>query len=188
MGAALIFLTSYGLVGIVWIAVWVYVLLNMLLYAWRKILAAVFAILFVGAGVLILMTSDNSDTSFSGVSVLYFGMFILSFGAFIQVYATNKIKKRRSIFMNSPEVMPMLEYNLDTQKMKNANGEPMLFFFFVYVVLMWAFSTTIISDVEWRYIPLSIIGLTLAFSYIYIIEKNVAASSIDRKFFLQATN
>ena len=83
MGAALIFLTSYGLVGIVWIAVWVYVLLNMLLYAWRKILAAVFAILFVGAGVLILMTSDNSDTSFSGVSVLYFGMFILSFGAFI---------------------------------------------------------------------------------------------------------
>lgn len=90
--------------------------------------------------------------------------------------------------MNSPEVLPMLEYNLDTQKMKNANGEPMLFFFFVYVVLMWAFSTTIISDVEWRYIPLSIIGLTLAFSYIYIIEKNVAASSVDRKFFLQATN
>ena len=63
----------------------------------------------------------------------------------------------------------------------------MLFFFFVYVVLMWAFSTTIIADKEWRYIPLSVIGLTLAFAYIYAIEKNVAATTIDRKFFKQAT-
>ena len=41
-------------------------------------------------------------------------MFILSFGAFIQEYLRNKMKKRRSIFMNAPEVFPMMEYNLDT--------------------------------------------------------------------------
>ena len=121
------------------------------------------------------------------MSVLYFGMFILSFGAFCREYILNKLKKRRSIFMNAPEVFPMLEYNLDTSQMKNSNAEPMLFFFFIYVVLLWAFSTTIIAEKKWRYIPLSIIGITLAFAYIYIIEKNVDATTIDRKFFKQAT-
>ena len=89
--------------------------------------------------------------------------------------------------MNAPEVFPMLEYNLDTSQMKNSNAEPMLFFFFIYVVLLWAFSTTIIAEKQWRYVPLSIIGITLAFSFIYIIEKNVDATTVDRKFFKQAT-
>ena len=97
------------------------------------------------------------------------------------------MKKRRSIFMNAPEVLPMLEYNLDTLKMTTSNAEPMLFFFFIYVILLWAFSTTIIAEKSWRYIPLSIIGIALAFAYIYIIEKNVDAKTIDRKFFKQAT-
>ena len=34
---------------------------------------------------------------------------------------------------------------------------------------------------------MSIIGITLAFAYIYIIEKNVDATTIDRKFFKQST-
>ena len=38
-----------------------------------------------------------------------------------------------------------------------------------------------------RYIPLSIIGIALAFSYIYIIEKQVNATTVDRKLFKQAT-
>ena len=71
--------------------------------------------------------------------------------------------------------------------MKNSNAEPMYFFFFINIVLLWAFSTTIITDKKWRYIPLSIIGITLAFAYIYIIEKNVDATTINRKFFKQAT-
>ena len=81
----------------------------------------------------------------------------------------------------------MLEYDLDTAQMKDANAEPMLFFFFIYVVLLWAFSATIIADKSWRYIPLSLIGITLAFAFIYIIEKNVNATTVDRKFFKQAT-
>ena len=42
-------------------------------------------------------------------------MFILTFGSFIYEYIKNKLKKRKSIFMNAPEVLPMLEYNLDTR-------------------------------------------------------------------------
>ena len=114
-------------------------------------------------------------------------MFILSFGSFVYEYIRNKFKQRKSIFMNAPEVLPMLEYNLDTRQMKDRNAEPMLFFFCIYVVLIWAFSTTIIADKSWRYIPLSIIGLSLAFSYIYIIEKQVNATTVDRKLFKQAT-
>ena len=115
-------------------------------------------------------------------------MFILSFGSFCQEYISNKMKKRKTIFMNAPEVFPMLQYDLDTHSMKDSNGEPMLFFFFIYVVLLWAFSCTIISPKQWRYIPLSIIGITLAFAYIYVIEKNVDATTIDRKFFKQGTS
>ena len=71
--------------------------------------------------------------------------------------------------------------------MKDSNAEPVYFFFFSYVILLWAFSATIIADKSWRYIPLSLIGITLAFDYIYMIEKNVKATTIDRKFFKQAT-
>ena len=106
VGGALIYYTDYGLAGIVWIAVCIYVLLNLLLYQFRKIIAVAFSLMFVAAGVFILMTSDDNDTSFSGICVLYFGMFILSFGSFLRIYAKNKMKKRRSIFMNAPEVFP----------------------------------------------------------------------------------
>ena len=89
-------------------------MLNLVLSSFRKIIAVIFALCFIVAGVVLLIISDDNDQSFQGVSVLYFGMFILSFGAFCQEYVKNKIKKRRSIFMNAPEVLPMLEYNLDT--------------------------------------------------------------------------
>ena len=171
MGAAAITFTEYGLFGIIWISVCVYVLLNLLLKRFRKSIAFIYALCFVAAGVFLLVTSDDNDQSFQGISVLYFGMFILSFGSFVYEFIKNKIKARRSIFMNAPEIFPTLEYNLDTRMMKNSNAEPMLFFFCIYVVLLWAFSTTIIADKSWRYIPLSIIGLALAFAYIYIIEK-----------------
>ena len=128
-GGIVIQYTSYGLVGIVWISVCLYVVLNLLLSRFRKYIAIAFAFCFIAAGVIMLMTSDDNHRSFQGVSVLYFGMLILSFGAFCQEYVKNKMKKRRSIFMNAPEVFPMLEYNLDSQQMTNCNTEPMLFFF-----------------------------------------------------------
>jgi len=114
-------------------------------------------------------------------------MFILSFGEFIQEYFKNKARSRKAIFMNAPEVMPMLRFDLNKQQMKDSNAEPIYFFFFSFIILLWAFSATIIADKSWRHIPLSLIGITLAFTFIYMIEKNVAATTIDRKFFKQAT-
>ena len=188
IGAAAVNFTAYGLFGIVWMTVCIYVLLNILLYRYRKVIGALFGICFVAAGTGLLWTSDDYEQSFQGISVLYFGMFILSFGAFCREYIRNKLQRRRSIFMNAPAVMPMLQYNLETRQMQNRNAEPMLFFFFIYVLLLWAFSSTIIVKQEWRYIPLQIISLSLAFAFIYIIEKNVDATTIDRKFFKQATS
>jgi len=114
IGAAAVNYSEYGLFGIVWMSVCIYVLLNILLSSYRKVIGAIFGICFIAAGVFLLMTSDDNSQSFQGISVLYFGMFILSFGSFCREYIKNKLKKRRSIFMNSPEVMPLLEYNLDT--------------------------------------------------------------------------
>ena len=185
-GAAAIYYTEYGLAGIVWLSVCVYALLNTLLKKYRRILEIIYSICFIVAGVILIIFSDSNSQSFSGISVLYFGMFILSFGAFIQEYFKNKQKARTSIFMNAPEVLPMLRYDLDKQKMRDSNAEPMYFFFFTFIILLWAFSATIIVDRSWRYIPLSLIGITLAFIYIYILEKNVNATTIDRKFFKQA--
>lgn len=90
--------------------------------------------------------------------------------------------------MASPQVFPVLQYDLNSGQMHTNNKEPLFFFFFIYVVLLWAFSCTIIAPKEWRYIPLSIIGIALAFAYIYILEKNVDATTVDRKFFKQGTS
>ena len=114
-------------------------------------------------------------------------MFILSFGAFIREYIQNKLKRKHTIIMSSPQVFPVLEYDLSTGKMNTANAEPMYFFIFIYVVLLWSFCCTIIAEKEWRYIPLSVIGIALACAYIYIVEKNADASTVDRKFFKQGT-
>ena len=186
-GGAAIHFTEYGLVGIVWISICIYVVLNLLLSRFRRVIDVLYSLCFIAAGIFLLLTADDNNQSFQGISVVYIGMLILSFGSFVHAYWSNKLKKRRSIFMNAPSVFPMLEYDLDAQQMKSANSEPLLFFFFVYVILLWAFSTTIVAKQDWRYIPLSIIGITLAFAYIYIIEKNVDATTIDRKFFKQAT-
>jgi hypothetical protein len=108
VGAAQVAYGDYGLSGIVWISLCVYIILNMLLYAYRRIIDVVFSLLFVAAGVVLLVFAETDDQSFQGISVLYFGMFILSFGAFIQEYIQNKLKKRKTIFMSSPQVFPML--------------------------------------------------------------------------------
>ena len=82
VGVACVYWTDKGLLGIVWIAVCIYVLFNLLLYKYKRIIDVLFSVCFIIAGVFLLMTSDDNDQSFQGISVLYFGMFILSFGSF----------------------------------------------------------------------------------------------------------
>ena len=64
IGGAAINYSEHGLVGIVWIAVVIYIFLNLLLSSFRKIIAIVFALCFIAAGVVLLMISDNNDDSF----------------------------------------------------------------------------------------------------------------------------
>ena len=86
VGAYALTFTHQGLFGIVWISVCIYILLNLLLYRFRKIIGAIYSFCFIVAGIFLLLTSDDNDQSFQGISVLYFGMFILSFGSFIHAY------------------------------------------------------------------------------------------------------
>ena len=60
-GGAAISFTKYGLFGIVWIAMCIYILLNMLLQRFRKVIDVLFSICFVAAGVFLLLTSDDND-------------------------------------------------------------------------------------------------------------------------------
>ena len=61
VGGAGVYYTDYGLAGIVWISVCVYVLLNLLLFKYRKIIAILYSICFIAAGIFLLMTSEDND-------------------------------------------------------------------------------------------------------------------------------
>ena len=61
IGAAAIYYTDYGLVGIIWISVCVYILLNVLLSSFRRIIDILFSIMFIVAGVILLLSSDNNS-------------------------------------------------------------------------------------------------------------------------------
>lgn len=112
IGAGIYFKTSYQLFGILWIAICFYVLLNLLLFRFKLYLDIIYTLGFVGYGGYLLYMSESAVELFSGVSVLYFGIFLLSFGSFVREYAKNREKRRTSIFMHSQNVFPILEYSL----------------------------------------------------------------------------
>ena len=60
-GAAAITFTEHGLAGIVWISVCIYVLLNLLLNNYRRIIDVLYSVCFIAAGIVLLMTADDSD-------------------------------------------------------------------------------------------------------------------------------
>ena len=62
-----------------------------------------------------------------------------------------------------------------------------LFFTWIFVVLIWGFTTTVFCAQEHRYIPIGIMSFTLSICYIYVISKRCSARSIDWKFFKQST-
>lgn len=64
VGGAAITFTDYGLGGIIWISVCIYTLLNVLLKRYRKAIAVLYALMFLLAGVFLLITSDDNTQSF----------------------------------------------------------------------------------------------------------------------------
>jgi len=113
IGLGLYFKTELKLAGIIWIAVCVYALLNLLLFRFKLYIDIVFTLGFVACGVALLYSSATKAALFTGISVLYFGIFVLSFGSFIREYVKNREKRRTSIFMHSKCVFPILEYSLN---------------------------------------------------------------------------
>lgn len=91
VGGAMVVWSEYGLLGIVWVSVCIYIILNLLLSSWKRVIDVAYCTIFVFAGIILLLTSKDNEQSFQGISVLYFGMFILSFGAFCQEYIINKM-------------------------------------------------------------------------------------------------
>ena len=57
--------SEFGLIGIVWISVCIYVVLTIVIpVRFRKYIALIFAIGFIIGGVIMLMTSDDNHQSF----------------------------------------------------------------------------------------------------------------------------
>ena len=71
--------------------------------------------------------------------------------------------------------------------METSNAEPALFFLFIFVLIVWALTTTVITPRELRYIPLTIMAIAPAIQVIYIMDKVTSARTMDHKFFKQAT-
>ena len=187
IGLGIYFKTELKIPGIIWIAVCFYVLLNLLLFRFKLYIDIVFTLGFVVCGVALLYTAATKTALFTGISVLYFGIFLLSFGSFVREYVKNQEKRRTSIFMHSKNVFPILEYSLNTQSMTSCNLEAVLFFTWIFVVLIWGFTSTVFCAEEYRYIPISFMAVSLSICYIYIISKQCSARSIDWKFFKQST-
>ena len=143
IGLGIYFKTELQLLGILWIAICFYVLLNLLLFRFKLYIDILYTLGFVGFGVYLLYSSQTKTALFTGISVLYFGIFLLSFGSFLREYAKNREKQRTSIFMHSQNVFPMLEYSLSNQSMTSCNLEAVLFFTWIFVVLIWGFTTTV---------------------------------------------
>ena len=112
IGVGIYLKTELKLMGILWIAICFYVLLNLLLFRFKLWIDILYTLGFIGFGGFLLYMSETKAALFTGISVLYFGIFLLSFGSFIREYAKNREKQRTSIFMHSQNVFPILEYSL----------------------------------------------------------------------------
>jgi len=64
-----------------------------------------------------------------------------------------------------------------------SNMEGYLFFGSVCIVQLWGFSATAISEKEYRYVPLSIMGLCIAIAFIYVMTKVNDISTLNERLF-----
>ena len=128
--------------GILWISIAVYILLNLFLFAYKLFIDVFFALLFVVLGIASFFLDEGELHRLKGITIIFSGAFILTFGTFISELLKNKAKRRSSIFMHTPKVLPMLEYNIETKEMVDSNTEPILFSLFIFFLIMWSFIAT----------------------------------------------
>jgi len=190
IGVGLILMYDRPILGAVWLAAGLYLVLSSFLkkrFTFKIILNVVYAVLFAIAGVAVMVTGKSQQADLLGITTLFCGLFLLTFGSFLQVYIRNKEKKKTSILIHSAQVFPILEYNMQARTMKTINAEGILLFTFEFVVLLWGFCATVIADNEYRYIPVSVMAVSLSLTFIYIIDSNIGAFTVDYMAFRQAT-
>jgi hypothetical protein len=153
--------------GILWIAIAVYIVLNLFLFMYKLYIDVFFALLFVALGIASFFLDTGDMNALKGITIMFSGAFILTFGTFISELLKNKAKRRSSIFMHTPKVLPMLEYNIETKEMVDSNKEPILFSLFIFFLIMWSFIATGLVKQQFRYIPLSVMGIAICLVFVY---------------------
>ena len=84
-------------------------------------------------------------------------------------------------------VMPMLKYDPDKHTMIGENSEPIFFFMTMFCVIIWALVSAILSRAATRWMPLMVLAVAFARTFIFIVEKSYRADTADGRMFLQAS-
>jgi hypothetical protein len=70
--------------------------------------------------------------------------------------------------------------------MRFKNREGYMFFAWVCIVQLWGASATAITEKQYRYIPIAVMGLALCVAFIYAMTKVNDIKTLDEKLFKQA--
>ena len=85
------------------------------------------------------------------------------------------------------KVMPLLKYDTEKASMVGENSEPVFFFCTMFCVIIWALVTAILSRSTTRWMPLMVLAVAIARTFLFIVEKSYRAGTADGRTFLQAT-
>ena len=188
IGFIIIFKTVYILIGIVWLLAVSYIVVYFFMPArFRWILDIVYAAIFVITGAVTLLVNFKNTPKLLAISLFYFGFFLKAFGQFVRCYLENRNKKSGSILLYGRFALPILQYDLEKKTMDFINNEAYLFFGWIGILLLWGFSATAISEHEYRYFPIALMGSSLAIGFIYIMDTANDMKTLDKSLFRQDT-
>jgi hypothetical protein len=81
----------------------------------------------------------------------------------------------------------MLEYDVETKTMKSESSEPVAFFITMFIVIVWALITCVLSRAQTRWMPLLVLAIAIARTMLFVADKSYTAVTVNGKVFAQAT-
>jgi low affinity Fe/Cu permease len=81
----------------------------------------------------------------------------------------------------------MLEYDVETKSMKSESSEPVAFFITMFIVIIWALVTCVLSRASSRWMPLMVLAIAIARTMLFVADKSYTAVTVNGKIFMQAT-
>ena len=188
IGFIIIFKTVNILIGIVWLIAVSYIVAYIFTPArFRYIVDIAYAAIFVITGAVTLLVNFKNTPKLLAISLFYFGFFLKAFSQFVRCYLENRSKKSGSILLYGRFALPILQYDLEKKTMDFINNEAYLFFGWIGILLLWGFSATAISEHEYRYFPIALMGSSLAISFIYVMDTANDMKTLDKSLFRQDT-